>query len=44
MPIFDASLAVAVLGETLGPIQIAGAILVLAGIALVEGIGLSRRV
>jgi drug/metabolite transporter (DMT)-like permease len=36
MPIFGATLAFVLLGEALTPVQIAGAILVLAGIAVVE--------
>jgi drug/metabolite transporter (DMT)-like permease len=44
MPIFGAALAFVLLGEALTPVQIAGAILVLAGIAVVEHRPPARRV
>jgi len=43
MPIFGAGLALGVLGEVPTPAQVAGAALVLSGIALVEGLSHTHR-
>lgn len=42
-PIFGVALGVLVLGEPLGPAFVAGAVLVLAGITVVSGVGMVRR-